>query len=154
MPSRMATTLDVDRTPRHRGFYPEHTPVPEARARLLAAGRMRPASLAEVEAAKADGRWAAAYEPQRNAPAPPDLAAALAARPRAARAFGALGRTRRYAVILKLLTARTPSARAAQLGRALTALEGQAARLKARRQRPVRRDGVCALMGPLVVIRG
>jgi len=67
----MATTLDVDRTPRHRGFYPEHTPVPEARARLLAAGRMRPASLAEVEAAKADGRWAAAYEPQRNAPPHP-----------------------------------------------------------------------------------
>ncbi|HKA07760.1 MAG TPA: YdeI/OmpD-associated family protein [Gemmataceae bacterium] len=90
---------------------------------LLAAGRMRPSGLAEVEAARADGRWAAAYEPQRNATVPPDLAAALAARPRAARAFGALGRTQRYAVILKLLTARTPRARAVQLGKALTALE-------------------------------
>jgi uncharacterized protein YdeI (YjbR/CyaY-like superfamily) len=40
---------------------------------LTAAGRMRPSGLAEVEAAKADGRWAAAYEPQRTASVPPDL---------------------------------------------------------------------------------
>jgi len=90
---------------------------------LLAAGRMRPSGLAEVDAAKADGRWAAAYQPQRNATVPSDLAAALAARPRAARAFGALGKTQRYAVILKLVTARTATARAAQLRRAMTALE-------------------------------
>jgi len=92
-------------------------------AELVAAGRMRPSGLAEVEAAKADGRWAAAYESQRNATVPPDLAAALAASPQAERAFDALGRTQRYAVILKLATARTPAARAAQLRRALTELE-------------------------------
>jgi uncharacterized protein YdeI (YjbR/CyaY-like superfamily) len=91
---------------------------------LLRAGRMRPSGLAEVEAAKADGRWAAAYEPQRNASVPSDLAAALATKPRAAEAFDALNKTQRYAVTLKVVTARTATARAAQLRRAMTALEG------------------------------
>jgi uncharacterized protein YdeI (YjbR/CyaY-like superfamily) len=101
--------------------------------RLIVAGRMRPSGLAEVEAAKADGRWAAAYESQRNATVPPDLAAALAARPRAARAFSALGKTERYAVILKLLTARGATARAAQLRRAVAALEAAIRRRPATR---------------------
>ena len=88
-------------------------------AALTAAGRMRPSGLAEVEAAKADGRWAAAYESQRDAGVPPDLAAALAAHPQAAQSFDALGKTQQYALILKLLTARSATARAAQLRRAL-----------------------------------
>ena len=92
---------------------------------LIAAGRMRPSGLAEVEAAKADGRWDAAYESQRNATVPPDLAAALAVSPQAAQAFDALGKTQRYAVILKLVTARTATARAAQIRRAMTALEAR-----------------------------
>jgi uncharacterized protein YdeI (YjbR/CyaY-like superfamily) len=83
--------------------------------KLLSAGRMRPSGLAEVEAAKADGRWTAAYVSQRNATVPPDLAAALAASPRAAKAFAALGKTQRYLVILKLVTARTATTRAAEL---------------------------------------
>ena len=91
---------------------------------LIAAGRMRPSGLAEVEAARADGRWAAAYQPQRNATVPPDLAAALAADPSAAQAFGALTRTQRYAVILQLVTARTATARAARVRRAMAALRG------------------------------
>ncbi|WP_164013782.1 YdeI/OmpD-associated family protein [Pyxidicoccus trucidator] len=95
--------------------------------KLLAAGRMRPSGLAEVEAAKADGRWAAAYASQRTATVPPDLAAALAASRKAARAFEALGKTQQYAVILKLVTARTATARAAQLRKALTALEARGA---------------------------
>ncbi len=94
---------------------------------LIAAGRMRPPGLAEVEAAKADGRWAAAYESQRNATVPPDLTAALAANPQAAQAFDALSKTQRYAVILKLATARTARARAAHLRRAMTALESHGA---------------------------
>ena len=93
---------------------------------LIAAGRMRPSGLAEVEAAQEDGRWAAAYESQRHATVPSDLAAALAASPRAARAFDALGRTGRYAVILKLVTARTPAARDAHVRSAITALESGA----------------------------
>jgi uncharacterized protein YdeI (YjbR/CyaY-like superfamily) len=94
---------------------------------LTAAGRMRPSGLAEVEAAKVDGRWDAAYASQRNATVPPDLASALAASPEATRAFGALSKTQRYAVILKLITARTATARAAQLRRAMAALEARGA---------------------------
>jgi uncharacterized protein YdeI (YjbR/CyaY-like superfamily) len=94
---------------------------------LIAAGRMRPSGLAEVQAAKADGRWAAAYESQRNATVPPDLAAALAASPQAAEAFDSLSKTQQYAVILKLVTARTATARAAQLRRAVTSLVARGA---------------------------
>lgn len=90
---------------------------------LLVAGRMRPEGLAEVEAAKADGRWDAAYASQREATVPPDLAAALDASPRAAQVFRSLGKTKRYAVILDLSTARTPETRAARLRRAITKLE-------------------------------
>jgi uncharacterized protein YdeI (YjbR/CyaY-like superfamily) len=90
---------------------------------LIAAGRMRPSGLAEVEAAKADGRWAAAYDSQRHATVPPDLATALASSAHAAQVFGALSRTKRFAVILKLTTARTPTARAARLRRVMAALE-------------------------------
>jgi uncharacterized protein YdeI (YjbR/CyaY-like superfamily) len=90
---------------------------------LIAAGRMRASGLAEVEAAKADGRWAAAYESQRNAAVPPDLAAALAASPQAAQAFDGLSKTQRYTVILRLVTTRTGTARAARLRTAMSALE-------------------------------
>ena len=113
----------VPRRPRSRWSQVNVAKVEE----LIAAGRMRPSGLAEVEAAKADGRWAAAYQPQRNATVPPDLAAALAASPQAAQAFDALSKTQRYAVILKLATARTTAARAAQLGRAMAALETRGA---------------------------
>jgi uncharacterized protein YdeI (YjbR/CyaY-like superfamily) len=92
---------------------------------LMAAGRMRPAGLAEVAAAKADGRWEAAYESQRNAAVPPDLAAALAGNSRANAAFERLGRSARYAVILPLLKARTPETRARILARAVARLAAQ-----------------------------
>ena len=93
---------------------------------LLATGRMRPSGLAEVEAAKADGRWDAAYESQALATVPPDLADALVASPRAARAFESLSKTRRYAVILDLVTTRTPRTRSAHLRKAIAALEASA----------------------------
>jgi uncharacterized protein YdeI (YjbR/CyaY-like superfamily) len=86
---------------------------------LIADGRMRPSGLAEIEAARADGRWAAAYESQRNAEVPPDLAEALAANPAATQAFAALNRTQQYAIMHSLLTARTEATRAAALRRAL-----------------------------------
>ena len=92
---------------------------------LIAAGRMRPAGLAEVAAAKADGRWEAAYESQRTAEVPPDLAAALAGDARASAAFERLGRSDRYAVILPLLKARTPETRARILARAVARLATQ-----------------------------
>lgn len=78
---------------------------------LIAAGRMRPAGLAEVEAARADGRWEAAYASQRDAEVPPELVAALAANPAASAAFESLRRSERYTLILRILKARTPSSR-------------------------------------------
>jgi uncharacterized protein YdeI (YjbR/CyaY-like superfamily) len=93
---------------------------------LLAAGRMQPAGLAEVAAAQADGRWAAAYASQRTAAVPDDLAAALAGDAQAAGAFERLGRSDRYAVILPLLKARSPDERARLLARAIARLTAQA----------------------------
>jgi hypothetical protein len=89
---------------------------------LTAAGRMRPAGLVEVRAAKADGRWEAAYASQREAVIPDDLAATLDQNPRARAAFESLGRTDRYLTMLPLLRARTPDGRAAQLAAAVVRL--------------------------------
>ncbi|MDA0638721.1 YdeI/OmpD-associated family protein [Nonomuraea sp. MCN248] len=89
---------------------------------LTAAGRMRPPGLAEVAAARADGRWDAAYAAQRGVEVPPDLAEALAAEPQAATRFARLGKTARYHLILPLLKARTPAGRAAALRRAIDGL--------------------------------
>jgi uncharacterized protein YdeI (YjbR/CyaY-like superfamily) len=86
-------------------------------AALTAAGRMRPAGIAQVEAAQSDGRWAAAYERQSTATAPDDLVAALAADPAAHAAFDALGKSEQYAVMLPVLRATTPEARAAAVRR-------------------------------------
>lgn len=108
----------VPRRPRSRWSRVNVAKVEE----LTAAGRMRPAGLAEVEAAKADGHWEAAYVSQKDATVPPDLAAALTADARADAAFAALGRTDRYAVILDLVTARTETARAQRLERAVARL--------------------------------
>jgi uncharacterized protein YdeI (YjbR/CyaY-like superfamily) len=90
---------------------------------LTAAGRMREPGLAQVESSKADGRWAHAYESQRDVAIPPDLAAALAAKPVANAAFNALGMTARYLLILRLLKARTVADRSAQLDRVVATLE-------------------------------
>ncbi|MFE9659770.1 YdeI/OmpD-associated family protein [Streptomyces sp. NPDC005955] len=89
---------------------------------LAAAGRMREPGLAQVRKAQADGRWAAAYAPQSTAEVPEELAAALAADPRAAGAFAALEKTAKYLVILPLLQALTPEAREAAAERAVRAL--------------------------------
>lgn len=109
----------VPRRPRSRWSQVNVRKVSE----LMAAGRMRPPGLAEVEAAKADGRWEAAYESQKVATVPTDLAAALAASPQASSAFESLGKTDRYAVILDIATARNPTTRAAHVSRAIAALE-------------------------------
>jgi uncharacterized protein YdeI (YjbR/CyaY-like superfamily) len=89
---------------------------------LIAAGRMQPAGLAEVQAAQADGRWQSAYESQRTAAVPPDLVTALAGDARASAAFERLGRSDRYAVILPLLKARSPETRARTMARAIERL--------------------------------
>ena len=89
---------------------------------LIDAGRMRAPGLAEVAAARADGRWAAAYEPQRNARLPPDLAAALEQNERARTAFEQLDKTGQYAIILPVLKATTPAIRVIRLQKAIAKL--------------------------------
>ncbi|MEV2250740.1 YdeI/OmpD-associated family protein [Streptomyces sp. NPDC050147] len=89
---------------------------------LTAEGRMREPGLAEVAAARADGRWEAAYASQRTATVPDDLTAALAANPAAREAFEALGKTDRYVVLHRLMTAKKPATRASRLERMVATL--------------------------------
>lgn len=79
---------------------------------LIAAGRMRPAGLFEIDRAKADGRWAAAYSGQASATVPDDLAAALAANPEASAMFSRLSGANRFAVLYRVETAKRPDTRA------------------------------------------
>jgi uncharacterized protein YdeI (YjbR/CyaY-like superfamily) len=90
---------------------------------LIAAGEMHPAGLAEVERAKADGRWDAAYEPQSRATVPDDLQAALDANPAAAETFAGLNRQNRYAILFRLRDAKRPETRARRLERFVAMLE-------------------------------
>jgi uncharacterized protein YdeI (YjbR/CyaY-like superfamily) len=89
---------------------------------LVERGRMQPAGLREMERAKADGRWDAAYDGQRTATVPPDLQAALD-RNRAARDFFAtLDSRNRYAVLWRIAEAKRPQTRAARIERFVTML--------------------------------
>jgi uncharacterized protein YdeI (YjbR/CyaY-like superfamily) len=83
--------------------------------RLIAEGRMRPAGLAAVEAAKADGRWERAYAGPATITVPDDLTAALDAEPAARAAFDALDGTNRYAALWRVHTAGTPATRAKRI---------------------------------------
>ncbi|MFJ8184797.1 YdeI family protein [Streptomyces sp. NPDC096105] len=83
---------------------------------LIEQGRMRPAGLREVEKARADGRWEAAYASQRTATVPDDLRAALAAAPAAAREFfEALDSRNRYAILHRIEEAKRARTRAARI---------------------------------------
>ena len=82
---------------------------------LIAAGRMRPPGLAEVERAKADGRWDRAYEGPAAMAIPDDLRAELEARPAAARFFETLSSRNRYAILYRLQDAKRPETRARRL---------------------------------------
>ena len=81
-------------------------------AALIEAGQMRPAGLREVELARADGRWAAAYESQSTAAVPEDLARALAGDDAARTFFEGLDRANRYAILPPLADAKRPDTRA------------------------------------------
>ena len=84
-------------------------------ARLVKEGRMQPAGQAEVDRAKADGRWDAAYDSPANAKVPADLARALRPWPEAKRFFEALDGQNRYAILYRLATAKKPETRAKRL---------------------------------------
>jgi uncharacterized protein YdeI (YjbR/CyaY-like superfamily) len=90
---------------------------------LIKAGRMRPAGLAEVERAKADGRWAAAYGGQRAMPVPEDLQNELDARPEAAAFFAQLSSQNRYAILYRLHDAKRAETRARRLEKFVAMLE-------------------------------
>ena len=92
-------------------------------ARLIKDGRMRPAGLAEVDRAKADGRWDAAYDSPRTAVVPDDLVSALERRPTAKAAFAKLNATNRYAILHRLQIAKQPRTRARQIETLVTRLE-------------------------------
>jgi uncharacterized protein YdeI (YjbR/CyaY-like superfamily) len=82
---------------------------------LIAAGKMKPPGLEEVERAKRDGRWEAAYDSPSRATVPDDLAAALAANPRAAEFFATLDSRNRYAVLFRTHQAKKAETRARRI---------------------------------------
>jgi len=90
---------------------------------LIAAGRMRPAGQAAIDAAKADGRWDQAYDSPSNTVAPDDLLAALDGHPKAKEFYATLNKTNTYAIIWRLQTAKKPETRANRLGKIITMLE-------------------------------
>jgi uncharacterized protein YdeI (YjbR/CyaY-like superfamily) len=90
--------------------------------RLVAEGRMRPAGLAAVEAAKADGRWERAYAGPATITMPDDLAAALDVEPAVRAAYDALDGQNRYAVLHRVHTAATPATRAKRIAAAVDML--------------------------------
>ena len=91
--------------------------------RLIGDGRMRPAGLAEVERAKADGRWEAAYEGQKRITVPDDLQGELDARPNAKAFFAELSSQNRYAILYRLQDAKKPETRARRLAKFVAMLE-------------------------------
>jgi uncharacterized protein YdeI (YjbR/CyaY-like superfamily) len=82
---------------------------------LMAAGLMEPSGLAEVERAKEDGRWEAAYKGQATAAVPEDLAAALAANPAAAAFFDDLDSRNRYSILYRIQDAKRPETRSRRI---------------------------------------
>jgi uncharacterized protein YdeI (YjbR/CyaY-like superfamily) len=90
---------------------------------LIAAGAVRPTGMAEIEAAKADGRWDAAYEGQRTAQVPDDLQRELDANPAASEFFAGLDSANRYAVIYRLNDAKKPETRERRLRKFVAMLE-------------------------------
>lgn len=83
--------------------------------RLAELGRLLPAGLAEVDAAKADGRWDAAYASQGGAEPPEDLLASLRSNKAASRFFETLDRANRYAIIYRVGEAKRPETRARRI---------------------------------------
>jgi len=101
-------------TPRRRrsAWSKRNTGIAE---RLIAEDRMRPAGHAEVERAKADGRWEAAYAGPARMVVPPDLAGALAAEPKAQAMFEGLNSQNRYAILYRIATTKRPETRARKI---------------------------------------
>ncbi len=108
-------------TPRRRrsAWSKRNTGIAE---RLIAEERMHPAGHAEVERAKADGRWEAAYAGPASMEVPPDLAEALAAEPKAQAMFEGLNSQNRYAILYRIATAKRAETRARRIEQFVTML--------------------------------
>lgn len=94
-------------------------------ARLIAAGRMTPSGQRQVDAAKADGRWDAAYAPIRMAGVsalPDDLRSAIEANPRALRMLKTLNKMNLFALAFRTNKMKTPAGRARKIGELVTRL--------------------------------
>ncbi|MGD1050117.1 MAG: YdeI/OmpD-associated family protein [Solirubrobacteraceae bacterium] len=89
---------------------------------LERSGRMRPAGAAQLERARADGRWDAAYAGQRSAEVPDDLRVALLADPRALEFFDGLDSANRYAILYRIEEAKRPATRAQRIARYVSML--------------------------------
>ena len=87
----------------------------EKAIQLIEQGRMTPAGLAQVEAARQDGRWEAAYEPQSSAAVPEDFQRALDENPAAKEFFQSLRGTRRYSFLYRIADAKRPETRARRI---------------------------------------
>jgi uncharacterized protein YdeI (YjbR/CyaY-like superfamily) len=90
---------------------------------LISRGRMRPTGMSEVERARADGRWEAAYDGQRSATVPEDLQAALDGNQRAREFFETLNSVNRYAILYRIQEAKKPETRARRIEKFVTMLE-------------------------------
>lgn len=112
--SRDATTFTQRFTPRRRTSRWSKRNVDIAEE-LIADGRMLPSGLVEIERAKADGRWAAAYSGAAAATVPADLAAALEANPAAEKMFSDLNGANRYSVLYRIEAAKRAETRARRI---------------------------------------
>lgn len=90
---------------------------------LIAAGRVRSAGWAQIEAARADGRWDAAYAPASKAQVPSDLQAALDQSPEAAAFFATLTGANRYAILYRIAAVKKPETRARKITGFIAMLE-------------------------------
>jgi uncharacterized protein YdeI (YjbR/CyaY-like superfamily) len=97
----------------------------EKATRLIEEGRMQPSGLAQVEAAKSDGRWDAAYPAQSQATVPPDFQQALDANPKANEFFKTLTGSTRYAFLYRLHHVRAPERRAKRIAEYIERLSAE-----------------------------
>jgi uncharacterized protein YdeI (YjbR/CyaY-like superfamily) len=132
---RDETTYRQRFTPRrrHSGWSKRNTGIAE---RLLAEGRMHPAGVAEVERAKTDGRWDAAYAGPASIEVPSDLAGALAAEPKAQAMFESLNGQNRYAILYRIETAKRAETRARRIEE-LVAMLARGETIHPQKRRPV-----------------
>jgi uncharacterized protein YdeI (YjbR/CyaY-like superfamily) len=95
----------------------------EKTEQLVVSGKMQPAGIAEIEAAKKDGRWAAAYDSVKNMQMPADFIAVLQNNPKALAFFNSLNKTNTYAIAWRLATAKRPETRQRRMDIILAMLE-------------------------------